>query len=73
MSSYVVEEQNPRAPRRLLSHCVLVGRAFKRRVPARRRLENAVGREQAITLVSALTRDQGLARRGRRRRVKSSP
>jgi hypothetical protein len=73
MSSYVVEEQNPRAPRRLLSHCVLVGRALKRRVPARLRLEKALGREQASTLVSALARDQSLVRRGRRRRVKSSP
>lgn len=74
MSSYAVDNENPRAPRRLLSHCVLLGRALKRRVPARRRLENAIGREQAITLVRALSGDQGLVRRGRRgRRVKSSP
>lgn len=73
MSSYVFEKQNPRAPRRLLSHCALVGRALKRRVPARRRLENALGREQAVMLVRGLTGDQGLVRRGRRRRVKSSP
>lgn len=74
MSSYVVEDQNPRAPRRLLSHCVLLGRALKRRVPARRRLEKALGQEQALMLVRALSADQGLVRRGRRvRRVRSSP
>ena len=72
MSSYVVENQtNPRAPRRLLSHCALVGRALKRRVPARRRLESAVGREQALMLIRGLTGDQRLRRRGRR--VTSSP
>ena len=73
MSSYAVNEQNPRAPRRLLTHCALVGRALRRRVPARLRLEKALGREQASTLVGALTGDQGLVRRGRPRRVKSSP
>jgi hypothetical protein len=72
MSSYVVE--NPRARRRLLSHCALVGRAVKRRIPARRRLERALGREQARLLVQALSGDQALVRRARRlRRVKSSP
>ncbi len=71
MSSYVVENQNPRAPRRLLSHCALVGRALKRRVPARRRLEHAVGREQALMLIRGLTGDQRVGRRGRR--VTSSP
>jgi hypothetical protein len=74
MSSYAVKTENPRAPRRLLSHCALVGRALKRRVPARRRLERALGREQAIMLIRALTGDQSLVRRGRPvRRVKSSP
>jgi len=53
MSAYVPE--NPRARRRLLSHCALIGRAVKRRVPAKRRLESAVGREQARSLVQALT------------------
>ena len=72
MSSYVVE--NPRARRRLLSHCALVGRAVKRRIPARRRLERALGREQALLLVHSLAGDQGLVRRRRRRRrVRSSP
>jgi hypothetical protein len=72
MSSYVVEKQNPRAPRRLVNHCALLGRALRRRVPAKRRLENAVGREQAMLLVRGLTGDQSLVRR-RGRRVKSSP
>jgi hypothetical protein len=73
MTSYAVE--NPKGRRRLLRHCALVGRAVKRRIPARRRLERALGREQARMLVHALPGDQGLARRGRRlrRRVKSSP
>jgi hypothetical protein len=68
MSSYALENQ--RARRRLLRHCVLLGRALKRRVPARRRLEAAVGCEQARLLVEALTDDHG---RVRRLRVKSSP
>jgi hypothetical protein len=72
MSSYAVSKKNPRAPRRLLSHCALLGRALKRRVPARRRLEKALGREQALTLIRALNGDQRLARR-RGRRVTSSP
>jgi hypothetical protein len=71
MSSYALD--NDRAPRRLLRHCVLLGSALKRRVPARRRLEAAVGCEQARMLVEALTDDQGLVRRARRLRVKSSP
>ena len=71
MSSYVLE--NHRARRRLLRHCALLGRALKRRVPARRRLEAAVGREQARLLVETLTDDHGLVRRARRLRVKSSP
>ena len=72
MSSYVVDNnENPRAPRRLLNHCMLLGRALKRRVPARRRLESKLGREQSNMLVGALTEDQGRVRR--RRRVKSSP
>lgn len=72
MSLYVV--QDLRARRRLLRHCALVGRAPKRRIPARRRLERALGREQAQMLLQALSGDHGLVRRGRRlRRVKSSP
>ena len=55
MSSYVLENQ--RAHRRLLRHCALLGRALKRHVPARRRLEAAVGREQARLLVETLTGD----------------
>lgn len=74
MSSYAVDNENPRAPRRLLSHCVLLGRALTRRVPARRRLESKLGREQSNMLVGALTADQGRVRRARLgRRVKSSP
>ena len=46
--------ENPRARRRLLSHCALVGRALKRRVPARRRLETALGRDRARDLVRSL-------------------
>jgi hypothetical protein len=71
MTSYVFENQ--RARRRLLSHCALVGRAVKRRIPARRRLEHALGREQARLLVQALSGGQGFVRRRRFRRVKSSP
>jgi hypothetical protein len=71
MTSYVVE--NPKARRRLLTHCALVGRAVKRRIPARRRLERALGREQARQLVHALSGSQGLVRRRRLLRVKSSP
>ena len=69
MSSYVIEN-NARARRRLLSHCALVGRAVTRRVPARRRLEKALGRDPAHSLVRALAGSQD---RARRRRVKSSP
>jgi hypothetical protein len=72
MSSYALEN-HIRARRRLLRHCVLLGRALKRRVPASRRLEAAVGREQARLLVEALTDDHGGALRARRLRVKSSP
>jgi hypothetical protein len=72
MGSYVVEK-NTRARRRLLSHCALVGRAVKRRIPARRRLERALGREQTHMLLQALSGSQGLVRRRRFRRVKSSP
>ncbi len=71
MSVYVL--QNHRAHRRLLRHCALFGRALKRRVPARRRLEAAVGREQARLLVEELTGDQSFVRRARRLRVRSSP
>ncbi len=71
MSAYV--PKNHRAHRRLLRHCALLGRALKRRVPARRRLEAAVGPEQARLLVEALTGDQGFVRRARRLRVRSSP
>ena len=74
MTSYAADTENPRARRRLLSHCVLLGRALKRRVPARRRLESKLGREQSNMLVGALTADQGRVRRARLgRRVKSSP
>ena len=65
MGSYVF--QNRRVPRRLLRHCALLGQALRRRVPARRRLEAAIGREQARLLVTALTGNQGLVRRARRR------
>jgi hypothetical protein len=71
MSSYVLEKK-PRAPRRLLHHCALLGGAVKRRVPARRRLEAALGREQACRLLEGLTAGHGLVRRARRR-VRSSP
>lgn len=69
MSSYAIE--NPRGRKRLLSHCALLGWSLKRRVPARRRLESALGRDQAADLVEALAGDQALVRR--RRRVRSSP
>ena len=65
MGSYAF--QNRRVPRRLLRHCALLGRALRCRVPARRRLEAAIGREQARLLVAALAGDQGLVRRARRR------
>ena len=71
MSSYVLENQ--RGQRRLLRHCRLFGMPRRRRLSARRRLEAAVGREQAGLLLAALTGDHGLVRRGRRRRVTSSP
>jgi hypothetical protein len=71
MSSYVLE--NPRARRRLLRHCALLGRALKLRVPARHRLDAAVGHEQASLLLEGLTGDHGLVRRAPRRRVRSSP
>ena len=69
MSSYAI--QNPRGGTRLLSHCALLGSALKRRVPARTRLETALGRDAAESLVTALAADQDLGRR--RFRVKSSP
>jgi hypothetical protein len=56
-----------------MGHVALVGRALKRRMPARKRLERALGREQAEQLVQSLADDQGAARRVRRRRVTSSP
>jgi hypothetical protein len=68
MSSYLIDEK--RARRRLLGHCAIVGRAITRRVPAGRRLEKALGRDQAHSLVRALAGAQDLARR---RRVRSSP
>jgi hypothetical protein len=68
MSSYVIDEKHAR--RRLLGHCALVGRAITQRVPARRRLEKALGRSQAHSLVRALAVAQDLAPR---RRVRSSP
>jgi hypothetical protein len=70
MSSYVLDK--PRAPRRLLRHCALLGSALKRRVPAKRRLEAALGREQARLLLESLTGDHGFVRRTRRR-ARSSP
>jgi hypothetical protein len=54
MTSYALE--NPKGRRRLLRHCALVGRALKRRVPARRRLERALGSEQADLLVRTLAK-----------------
>jgi hypothetical protein len=71
MSSYALE--NPRGGTRLLSHCTLLGSALKRRVPARTRLETALGRDATDRLVLALARDQALERRERRFRVRSSP
>jgi hypothetical protein len=72
MASYALE--NARGRRRLIGHVALVGRALKRRMPARKRLERALGREQAEQLVQALSDNQGAARRVRlRRRVMSSP
>jgi hypothetical protein len=52
MASYALE--NARGRRRLIGHVALVGRALKRRMPARKRLERALGREQAEQLVQAL-------------------
>jgi hypothetical protein len=69
MSSYAIE--TPHGRQRLLGHCALLGQALKRRVPARRRLESALGRDQAADLVEALAGDQAAGRR--RRRVRSSP
>ena len=69
MSSYVIDEKHAR--RRLLGHCALVGRAIAQRVPARRRLEKALGRDQAHSLVRALAVGSGPG--ARRRRVRSSP
>ena len=68
MSSYLIDEK--RARRRLLGHCALIGRAIAHRVPARRRLEKALGRDQPHSHVQALAGAQDLARR---RRVRSSP
>jgi hypothetical protein len=68
MGSYAIE--NPRGGTRLLSHCTLLGSALKRRVPARKRLETALGRDAADRIVHALAQNQDLPRR---RRVKSSP
>jgi hypothetical protein len=66
--------ENPKGRRRLLRHCALPERPLKGRVPARLRLDRALGREQATLLVRALSGDHGLVRRGRRRRrVRSSP
>jgi hypothetical protein len=59
--------------KRLWRHCCLMGSWGKGRLPARRRLEVALGREQARALVATLTTNQGLTRRARRVRVKSSP
>jgi hypothetical protein len=71
MSSYAIE--NPRGGTRLLRHCTLLGSALKRRVPARKRLETALGRDAADRLVHSLASDQDLERRDRRFRVRSSP
>jgi hypothetical protein len=72
MTSFAFES---RGGRRLLGHVALVGRALTRRLPARARLERALGREQARQLVDALSDGQDAERRGRlrRRRVTSSP
>jgi hypothetical protein len=70
MSSFVLER--PRAPERLLRHCALFGSAPSRRVPASRRLEAALGAEQARVLLETLIGDQSPVRRPRRR-VRSSP
>ncbi len=71
MSTYAIE--NPRGGTRLLSHCTLLGSALKRRVPARKRLETALGSDAADRLVRSLASDQDPERRDRRFRVKSSP
>jgi hypothetical protein len=71
MSSYAIE--NPRGGTRLLSHCTLLESALGRRVPARKRLESALGRDAADRLLSELAADQELERRDRRFRVRSSP
>jgi hypothetical protein len=52
MSSYAID--TPHGRRRLLSHCALLGRALKRRAPARRRLEATLGRDQARDLIQTL-------------------
>ncbi len=69
MSSYALE--NPRGGTRLLSHCTLLGSALARRVPARRRLETALGRDATDRLLTALASDQD--REPRRFRVRSAP
>jgi hypothetical protein len=69
MSTYAIE--NPRGGTRLLSHCTLLGSAVARRVPARKRLETALGSDAADRLVRSLASDQGPGRR--RFRVKSWP
>jgi hypothetical protein len=73
MSTYAFE--TPRGGTRLLGHCTLLESALRRRVPARKRLETALGRDEADRLVHALASDQDddLERRGRRFRVRSSP
>jgi hypothetical protein len=70
MSFDTIETQRAR---RLLAHCALLGHALKQRVPARRRLEAALGPEQARRLLQALTGDYGRARRTERLRVRSAP
>ncbi len=68
MSTFAIE--NPHGRRRLLRHCALLGTALTWRVPARRRLEAALGRDQTHNLLQSLAGDQD---RARRRRVRSSP
>ena len=65
--------RNPKALKRLWRHCSLSGAPGKRRLPARARLEAALGSERAAMLLKALAGDHGFVRRTRRLRVKSSP
>jgi len=53
MTSYALE--TARGRRRLIGHVALFGRALKRRRPARKRLERALGREQTEHLVQSLS------------------